>query len=1407
MSGCCGQGPVIISGAAATPRVDVETVLLCDVLPDGTVAGLALVEPIYDTISGDRVGTRIVDPATGTAYSPTGTLSVCGGPDQCARQIETRARCDDADGDGTGEVTYVEVWALDPCSGEDPELLGTYEDGDFATPYAPVTPVDCPETTVDTPVVLGTVCYLNGTETRTAAVLKCAACTDPAVTYLDVETGATVTTPAFVSCAPPERSTIVLCDVATDGTSTPFLRHYSDDGTTTTFTDTLLDGATAYAPAGTVGVCQPVSDCASPTTPITSVGLCLVDGTPIAVTVVRGCDGVVSSEGWLNLTTGAWTAGTVPTGTVACGDSQSVQVSGTFCDVDAAGEVVGLVLVEYSYAADGTIDSVRLVDAVTGATYTPTGTVTVCPAGVEMPEQDVVLLCDTATDGTTTPFVRDYRRDEVGAITAHSDYTLDGATYTPTGEVGICAEPCRHPETLTLCDSTPMDLGPDLTYASTDPTPYFQPNPPDANNKLPALVSGQPFWDGGSVTIAPAAGEPDSTHRYIAALIGGPACPPCGTSGDVELTLAATVLNTGPTGGVLTNGRWRLMRGSTEVAVQTISNTPLNTPIPLSITATVPFEELAGGDLAVTLDLETSHNGPKTWTASAFTVTAELTSPGCGQQFLRTLVHDCATGDVLETLDTDLTGAPYTPVEPVGTCQPGNSCTPTCQDCETLVLCDGAGDPATIAGMASSGTLANGVAWTATGPSGTGQGQPPRQNNSDGSWWGLHSFPFTQTSPSRWNFSRPSVVEFSIYLNYDETNPAINTAQLPAGLEAVHLPEGYAYNAATGVLTRTADAPPGDPCTYVTTPQVETTARFRTPGPVTTFTTAPALNSRVALCGTFFTYWVGAIEVSPGAAFLRTICRDCDGSVVSVTDTLADGVTPYTPTGTVGACQQEPPCDKTVLSECTYRLPDTVTGFDTEPDAFPGCWLGTALNPTYAYGDRVTSWEGTYQSTTGTGSSVGFQSPDIGGAVNFSSFTPAIPALPGQSAPGYQGTATFNGITVTLTATAGNGLSLAGTLLSLQPGDRFRIEFSEPVRLTLTTNVFADPPTPHNERLCGVVAETVPWAAVKLADCEGVITVIDQDTREPLPATATVECDCCQPVQVCISATDTETIEFISNEAQVDDDSIDTVWTWTNAGDANGPAAGATWYQMYRARYGFAPAAWSVIDSAPVRKAGWISPHPNGATTSTGAPGEGPSLGGTPANPMRWWARAGFSLPAAADPDSIRVQITVLNADQIASRFRLNTGAWTSLPASATYNGTAYTFGPGTVPGAQPGTNTLYFEVLETVADNAGNGAGVMAHFIVTYDAPGLGQRSWTQLVCCDGSVRYLDEFGERQEALPPSASVVPCGSSAQPMLLCDDDGPFIRHVSYVGDQVLTTDTDLNGSTYAPVGPVRSCGA
>lgn len=705
---------------------------------------------------------------------------------------------------------------------------------------------------------------------------------------------------------------IELCDTAVEGTVTPFLRHLAiaEDGAVTV-TDSALDGTTAYTPAGTVGVCLPVDDCASPTTPTATIGLCLPDGTPIAVTVIRDCDGVVTSEGWINLQTGAYSAGTPPVGAVACGSSQSVQVSGTFCDVLADGTVAGLVLIEYSYAADGTIDSVRLVDATTGTTYTPTGTVSTCPAGTEQPEQDVVQLCDTAADGTVTVFVRDYRRDETGAITGHSDYLLDGTVYVPAGTVGICTDPCLNCETLLLCD-------------------------------------------------------------------------------------------------------------------------------------------------------------------------------------------------------------------------------------------DGGNDPATIRPRGvSTGTLPNGVTWSSRGT----QPLPSTYDNADGAWWGLATFPNPVFPNSTWTLSRPAVVEFSVYIRHHAAGTGTdNTAQLPAGLEVVSLPDGYTYDPGTGILTATGDTG-DDPCTYLTDPQVATSARFRTPNPVTSVT-AQYRGARIANCGVFGNYKIGAFQVTPPGQFLRTVCRDCDGAVSSILDTELDGTTAYTPLGAVGVCQP--------------------------------------------------------------------------------------------------------------------------------------------------------PPAPEPEA-------------------------------------------CCQPVQVCIEQDTTQQIEFISNEDHRNDNTVDPVWQWTTDLSAANPP----WYDMYQRQYS---GAWTVVDSDTARPAWWVSPHPDGASaqSSPPLPNEGPSLLNT-----HWYPRAYFDLPDNADPATIQVQATVLNADQIGRAFRLNSGAWQTLPPTATHNGTTYTFGPDTIPGAQAGRNFLYLDVEETV----GGGAGLMVHLRVTYDViPEV--RSWTRMICCDDTLYYLDEDGQRQDAVPDGWHIATCGGT-----------------------------------------------
>jgi hypothetical protein len=222
--------------------------------------------------------------------------------------------------------------------------------------------------------------------------------------------------------------------------------------------------------------CGGGSDCPSPTTPIATTGLCLPDGTPLAVVIERDCSGTTAQAGWLNLSTGAYTTGVPPTGATACGEARSIQVSGVFCDLADDGTVYGLVLTEYHYADDGSIDSVRLVSAATGETYALQGTLSICPGAEgetgQRYEVAPVPLCVIDTEGSGG--VLQNILAEVVYDTATGERTgvryVDQATGAPVAlpggtTIAVCPdtgpEPCASSvTTLRLCDLNP-DVQPD----------------------------------------------------------------------------------------------------------------------------------------------------------------------------------------------------------------------------------------------------------------------------------------------------------------------------------------------------------------------------------------------------------------------------------------------------------------------------------------------------------------------------------------------------------------------------------------------------------------------------------------------------------------------------------------------------------------------------------------------------------------------------------------------------------------------------------------------------------------------------------------------------------------------------------------------------------------------------------
>jgi hypothetical protein len=835
------------------------------------------------TAPADPVQVGWIDPTTGvfTPGAPPADAGPCDTPTACVETL-CRQRCDDTTGDGQPDTTYTELWCI--AADGTATLLLTYQD-DPSVPYAPTAPMDC--------------------------------------TY---------------GC--PEAETVHLCD-----DSGPFLRRYTWLNGTATYLDFALDGITPHVVTGTVGTCSGTgAPCEAQTTPAATLGLCLPDGTPLAVIITRDCDtGAITQDGWLNLTTGTFTSGPPPAGASACGDSRAYELAGLLCDTDpATGDVHGLVLVEYAYNPDGSLATVRLVDPATGATYTLQGQLRRCPgtAGEEQPEQDLTVLCDTAADGTVTSFVRDYRRDPAtGQITGHTDYTLDGQPHTVTGTVGMCApapEPCRSSSTVLVCD-LPSGGEPTPTVSDTDPTPYqgtglgAEPLPGGAAN----------LWAGGAITI-PADSGAGPGHinqhlRSIAANVQAPR-PGCDT-GTATVTASIRVQRTGPSSALGGNGLWALWAGSTRVAIVT---TPNNAPVgytgTLTVSGQVPAADLAAGNVHLAAMLETwqtaAHVGG--WIVDQAATSVVYDQTGCATQFLRNVTVDCETGEVTAVTDTTLDGAPYTPAGEVGQCTAGSgACCPEqpCRNTSSLLLCDlpTGGTPTATAtntdptpyypfptGAPAAGGQALWDGGTLTLPPGTGP-QP-------GTTGRVNTLAATLQAP------RPAcdtgTAHVTVTLNVQQNGPDngcgptghlrlfTGTTQAALTVLPAGTPVGYFGTLTVEADVSAADLAAGNVAFALALDAYDDTASC-VPSPRRTGWTLSAFTTAV-------TYDQAGCETQ----ILRTVTVDCEtGTVMSVEDTTLDGQ-PYTVVGEVGQCQAgggsccpEQPCGDTEivqLCDLTY---------------------------------------------------------------------------------------------------------------------------------------------------------------------------------------------------------------------------------------------------------------------------------------------------------------------------------------------------------------------------------------------------------------------------------------------------------------------------------------------------------
>ncbi|MDH6489661.1 hypothetical protein [Streptomyces sp. SAI-127] len=796
------------------------------------------------------------------------------------------------------------------------DLILTYQD-DPSTPYVPVAPVDC--------------------------------------TY---------------GC--PENETVMLCDEGG-----PFLRRYTFVAGTASFEDVALDGQTPHVVQGQVGPCP---NCA-PTPPIATVGLCLADGTPIAVVVTRDCDGNTTRDGWLNLTSGVWNAGAPPAGTGACSSPGAFELAGILCDTDpATGEVLGLVLVQYAYNPDGSLAGVTLVDPATGNPYALQGELRNCPTGQAQPEADLVLLCDIQADGTATPFVRDYRRDENTQIVGHTDYTLDGAGYLPTGTVGKCptdvpgpvpvipqvfhgelvlcddngpfirklvqdpdgtvtsvvnltldgaayapvgtvgqcTEACRDASTLLLCD-VPTDGTPAPTVTDTPGAPYY----PYTTGV--ATPGAQALWDGGTLTLPEAAGPQPGTGgtvRTAAAILQAPR-PVC-DAGTARVSVQVDVTQLGPDNGCRATGFLALYNGTGESNRIGLALTPPDTPAgwsgTLTVEADVPADDLAAGNIAAAIAFDAYDD-------SGVTCPPPRHTGWQLDQFAATVVYDqtgCAT-QYLSTVTTDCeTGAVLTVTNTTLdgapydlTGEPGQ-CTPASSGGTVTEPC-GDTEIAQLCDL----TYDPQAPIPTPASDFTLTGNVVAANNGTTLWFAQANQPANGVAELTVGGLLPATLyEFrfaSAWIGAGAPNPANNNA--------IYLLE--VLDGTTVLATRTRNTSNGStvfpggvltedlpPLAFIAPATGAVTIRF------TDQTTGGPVNDR--------DLFLMPIEVRTAVLtvtrtpFLRRFTFDCDGVLTSTEDLGLDGVTPYAVQGEAGQCAADgatagavTPCDaQNVIEAC-----------------------------------------------------------------------------------------------------------------------------------------------------------------------------------------------------------------------------------------------------------------------------------------------------------------------------------------------------------------------------------------------------------------------------------------------------------------------------------------------------------
>ncbi|NDK24649.1 hypothetical protein FSY75_09205 [Streptomyces sp. TR1341] len=901
-----GVPPAGMTACGDTRSIQVSGVF-CDLAPDGTVYGLVLTEYHYaDDGSIDSV--RLVSAATGETYVLQGTLSICpGGDDEESpgepvrtRQIVERCGCDDTDGDGIGDLRYVELWSVDTSGETAPFLVGTYLDGDFSQPYVPVAPVDCPgtgddESPGDLPCARQVLerCGCDDTDgdgigetfyTELWAVDPCGGASPSLLgAWLDGDFDQPYTPTNPVPCqtggaggeARYDVEPIPLCVIDTEGSGGVLQRILAEivydtatgERTGVRYVDQATGDPVALPGGSTIAVCPDSAEpCAS------------------SVTTLRLCD--------LN-------------------PDVAPDFEGKRCATPFLRHLVfdctGALVDQHDTGLDGTAYTpVEVVDCSNGI-----------PALVEVPWNIVGIAPDPAD--AARGLIYTLSPDDDPSITAtvavHVTSNIN-STCPATPPNYAVSNPCTYTFTP---DATLQDVA---TYVRVDLLDFDSFEPVGSLNPRPDRLGGTAVFSGNNVvpTVSNGVGEmyydgPPAQMSYRVGNTGG------GTSCSA-LSFAAVSLKpegccgcTGDGGGA-DNGR--TVQELCVISTGAPDTVQTWTRIIEADGTTIYYLDPTGARYDTTLPAGfiIVACAPPTGATVQVIPLCDTAADGEVTTFLRHVVAD-DTGATTTVTDTTLDGTtPYTPVGTVGVCgetgeeeeSPGAL---GCVHCETLTLCDIQPDEEESPGPGTE------VPWTTVSvvedPATAGQHTDfiftisPQDDPSvigtvhvnvtraAGGACGdfdIDNLVFSNTA--QYHLTLDEVAQQVSFLRVDllDFDTFEPVAILTGTPEPTRLGGTAVWDAGHNRIVPTESNGTGE--LYWDTPPATIAYEIFNTGGGTSC-------SRLSFAGVTIVPPPPPPPAGTATSFLRTVCRSCDGAVLSVTDTTVDGA-PYTPTGVVTTC-------------------------------------------------------------------------------------------------------------------------------------------------------------------------------------------------------------------------------------------------------------------------------------------------------------------------------------------------------------------------------------------------------------------------------------------------------------------------------------------------------------------------